>query len=295
MRQEWVGKRQAPRTSVQLRAQMRFDSERPPVECTINDISLTGARLTVPDAGPYPDEFDIYIPARSETKWARVRWREDLQLGVEFPKGRKGEDGVAPAVMSRLTALEARATNEIASDPGRDWSSQIGALEERLAALEDANAAARASGGGEEGSQALGSLHTDASLGLSQNSPPENAWLEAILDRTAHIESRCAALEAETGRERRRLDSLDTGLADQARRIENLAQGADGGLAAARQTDAGPPENRSDHAPPPDMGAIQSMETRIGSLETAVQDLRGSLQGLILLLSAQIARSASKS
>lgn len=273
MRQEWVGKRQAVRTTVQLRAQMRFESGRPPVECTITDISLFGARLTVPDAGPYPDDFDIFIPARSETKWARVRWREDLQLGVEFPKGRRNdESGATTAILSRLAALEKRSEQDAEPLPAFDASPQIGALEARLAALEQRSSL------------------------LDRDEPPSdpevgNAWLEAMLERTAELETRCQAIETGMQRNAEQLNGLGTNMADLARKIEGLMARPEPEPPQEPHQASSVADAQADPLLLAQAVASGSIETRMRALEGAATELRGSLQALILLLSAQIARS----
>ena len=54
-----------------------------PVQCTIVDVSTTGARLTTERVDLLPDEFDL---ALKETLLRRcqVVWRRDNQVGIKF-------------------------------------------------------------------------------------------------------------------------------------------------------------------------------------------------------------------
>ncbi len=70
---DWVGKRAAARQNCQMRAEMRFLDGRPPMECTIIDISATGCRVQLPSEFECPEDFDLFIPSRSETKIAKIR------------------------------------------------------------------------------------------------------------------------------------------------------------------------------------------------------------------------------
>ncbi|MDF2117982.1 PilZ domain-containing protein [Roseiarcaceae bacterium H3SJ34-1] len=106
MRNEWIGRRQAVRQTCHMRAEMRFLDGRVPIECTVIDISATGARVQLPDGFECPEDFDLFIPSRSETKIAKMRRQEDNVAGVAFLKSRHEDPLVLQSIVERLARLE---------------------------------------------------------------------------------------------------------------------------------------------------------------------------------------------
>ncbi|MBV1707008.1 MAG: PilZ domain-containing protein [Hyphomicrobiales bacterium] len=84
MRSVWIGKRQGNRTACSIKAKV-FDDENPAIaELTIIDLSPTGARARLEKNVPLPEFFQISIPSRDETRYARLRWHRDVLVGFEF-------------------------------------------------------------------------------------------------------------------------------------------------------------------------------------------------------------------
>lgn len=54
------------------------------VDCTIKDISLTGAKLICGDQYSVADQFRFMIPSDNTIQPAKVVWRKDNMLGIEF-------------------------------------------------------------------------------------------------------------------------------------------------------------------------------------------------------------------
>lgn len=106
VRNEWVGRRQAMRQTCQMRAELRFTDGRLPIECTIIDISAVGARLTLPDGFDCPEDFDLYIPSRDETKQAKVRRVTDDGVAIAFVKARQQDTQTVQSIQERLARLE---------------------------------------------------------------------------------------------------------------------------------------------------------------------------------------------
>jgi len=76
--------------------------------CLVNNISNSGARITISESIPLGAEFKISIPQRGITCVARQVWRQGDQLGVAF----QPDPGVAAAQSgadkdARIRALEA--------------------------------------------------------------------------------------------------------------------------------------------------------------------------------------------
>ena len=141
MRQEWVGKRKSMRQTVLIRAQVQFLDNTPSRECTIIDISKGGARLETDDLAALPETFDIFIPARNETRYARITRREESFVCVEFLRSRGDDTKLMDELIRRLNSLEEMAGAE-GKLPKRA-SPKVTALEARLAALETELAAVR--------------------------------------------------------------------------------------------------------------------------------------------------------
>lgn len=55
---------------------------RQPIDCLVWDMSVNGARLTLSHNVPLPPEVSVLIG--NVTHRARVVWRKDPQIGVEF-------------------------------------------------------------------------------------------------------------------------------------------------------------------------------------------------------------------
>lgn len=54
------------------------------VDCTVRDISESGARLLCADPTRIPDEFRLVFQADRTMRDVRVMWRRDGQIGVQF-------------------------------------------------------------------------------------------------------------------------------------------------------------------------------------------------------------------
>jgi hypothetical protein len=76
-------RRSLPRRRVHRRAQIIFNRGTAVIDCTLHDISTTGARLKVGSPIGIPDTFDLAAMG-GETRHCRVVWRKIDQIGVEF-------------------------------------------------------------------------------------------------------------------------------------------------------------------------------------------------------------------
>ncbi len=103
---DWVGKRKAARQPVNMRGELRFLDGRPPVTCRITDISATGSAIELSEEIPNLDDFDLFIEARSETKFCKVRRADGVRLGVAFLKSRLDDPLVMQTLMERVLRLE---------------------------------------------------------------------------------------------------------------------------------------------------------------------------------------------
>jgi hypothetical protein len=103
---DWVGKRQAARQPVNMRGEVRFLDGRPPIECLIIDISATGCALDLLGDVEAPEDFDLFIPSRGETKICKIRRNNGQKLGVAFLKSRLDDPLVMQTLLERVGRLE---------------------------------------------------------------------------------------------------------------------------------------------------------------------------------------------
>jgi hypothetical protein len=81
--------RRKPRRQFHYSAQILTDKKGPPRECSISDISETGARLLLARDEELPDRFVLLLTASGDARRVcRVVWRTGMAVGVEFPDGR---------------------------------------------------------------------------------------------------------------------------------------------------------------------------------------------------------------
>jgi hypothetical protein len=299
MRQEWVGKRQAVRTSVQLRAQLRFGADRPPLDCTIMDISQTGARILIAsEEEALPQTFDIHIPARSELKWGRVRWRERQQIGIEFLKTRPGDrDSVEAGLIERLMRLEDRVNEIAAGNTGLDEHADadtakslerierwLGEAHER----QDADA------------DRLAKLEAAASTGELRKAGVDPSALEDVSARLDDFSRRAFFQDSDPDPRLVTHESFKD-LSDQFRkniaRLDRLVLELSNRLAALQSAAApvaveSPPPPAQPGAPSETWAAPEAIERRLLVLESSTQEIRASLRTLVLLTASQFTKRA---
>jgi hypothetical protein len=76
-------KRRAPRFRALLIASI-VTRDRVPLNCTVNQLSATGARLSIGTTIALPDEFEITISQKNIACHARLVWRKGDQAGIDF-------------------------------------------------------------------------------------------------------------------------------------------------------------------------------------------------------------------
>ena len=54
------------------------------VDCVIRDISKTGAKIICKDQAAVANEFRFFVPSDNTICYAKVVWRRDDLLGIEF-------------------------------------------------------------------------------------------------------------------------------------------------------------------------------------------------------------------
>lgn len=65
--------------------------------CALSDISNTGARIDVEDAGKLPNTFELWLAGNgSARRKCRVVWREPTQVGVRFEGRAAAGEQISP-------------------------------------------------------------------------------------------------------------------------------------------------------------------------------------------------------
>jgi len=101
------------RTRTFLKAVVYYDNRRASIECTIRDLSDTGARIAFTTLVTVPDNIELHIPQKQMTLAAQVRRRDGCEIGVSFQNQRSGEPrrGIDGDMAERVTKIE----NEVAA------------------------------------------------------------------------------------------------------------------------------------------------------------------------------------
>ncbi|MDB5615796.1 PilZ domain-containing protein [Tardiphaga sp.] len=77
-----IDKRTAPRQRVLKRGMIAFGGSS--VDCTVRNISITGARVDVESPVGLPQTFLLLIEADQFVRRSRSVWFKDRQLGIAF-------------------------------------------------------------------------------------------------------------------------------------------------------------------------------------------------------------------
>ena len=65
-------------------ARILFNDHRSVIDCTVRNLSPTGACLNVASALGIPERFDVMFDADQTVRPCRMVWHKEKQLGVEF-------------------------------------------------------------------------------------------------------------------------------------------------------------------------------------------------------------------
>ena len=98
----------AVRARTFLKGIVYYNNRGTSIECTIRDISDTGAKVEFSSLVTLPDLIELYIPQKQKTYQARVMRREPYEIGISFEDQRSGEArrGVDGELAERVVKLE---------------------------------------------------------------------------------------------------------------------------------------------------------------------------------------------
>ena len=123
-----VEARRGDRVRSFLRARIIFNNKNSSIDCTIKNISPSGAKIEVCNTFAIPAEFDLSIPAKNRVVRARMMWRDAEAIGVEFQEHGSKRNGSGETDVETLEQENRRLRARIAilakrlEDLGQDAS-----------------------------------------------------------------------------------------------------------------------------------------------------------------------------
>jgi hypothetical protein len=79
--------RSSKRQRTLLEGRIVFNNRFSLIECRVRDLSDTGARIMFEHPVTIPPEFELEIPSRELSAWARVMWSNGREHGIRFTEG----------------------------------------------------------------------------------------------------------------------------------------------------------------------------------------------------------------
>ncbi len=82
-------KRASKRRRTVLKGRVLFNNRASVFDCSVRDLSETGARLTLADVSALPADFELEIPSKDLRVRVRVMWSRGTNHGVRFVEGQR--------------------------------------------------------------------------------------------------------------------------------------------------------------------------------------------------------------
>lgn len=80
------------------------DKRRPPIDCTVRDLSDNGAKIEVLENAPLPYEFEFEIPDLNLCVRTRVAWTNGRSYGLMFIEAPRMTEVASPSALLTETA-----------------------------------------------------------------------------------------------------------------------------------------------------------------------------------------------
>nr|WP_281411558.1 PilZ domain-containing protein [Enterovirga sp. DB1703] len=114
----------APRLRTLLMARAEFNGGATTVDCTVRDLSESGARLQVPGSAVLPPRFVLFVPKHGRRYDAEIRWQRDGFIGIEFVRDEAEaqgghQEGERVAKLEAEVARLRRLIEAIRADPSQ--------------------------------------------------------------------------------------------------------------------------------------------------------------------------------
>ena len=88
-------RRRHPRAGTLKSARILLNRHYSVIDCTVRNLSPTGACLDVATTLGIPDRFDVMFDADKSIRPCRLIWHKDKQIGVEFASDVEEEEQLA--------------------------------------------------------------------------------------------------------------------------------------------------------------------------------------------------------
>jgi hypothetical protein len=109
-------KRKARRQSMRHTAWLAVSAEQR-TDCTLSDVSDTGARVDVQDSTTIPDHFVLMLSSNGAARrFCRVVWRKPRQVGVKFARSLADAANAAPTAANATLVPQADADAAVAKN-----------------------------------------------------------------------------------------------------------------------------------------------------------------------------------
>ena len=99
-------RRQSERLPSILEGRIVLGRDAPHLQCTLRDISSTGARIWLPAAIELPQQFELRIPALEQTMPVQLMWSNGKTHGVMFQEELQGLPANSDDVPDDIQTLE---------------------------------------------------------------------------------------------------------------------------------------------------------------------------------------------
>jgi hypothetical protein len=100
-------KRRAPRQRAFLRARLSYGDGAIAVDCVVNQISSSGAKIALSENVALPERFRVEIAQKNVDRTAKLVRRDGDGAAIEFIDAEEADDSGEPALQLRLRLLEA--------------------------------------------------------------------------------------------------------------------------------------------------------------------------------------------
>jgi hypothetical protein len=100
-------RRQSERLPSILEGRVVLEKEASKLQCTLRDISATGARIWLPASMELPREFDLEIPVLQQIMPVQLMWSKGRTHGVQFLQELQGQsDGTSDGILDSVQPPE---------------------------------------------------------------------------------------------------------------------------------------------------------------------------------------------
>jgi hypothetical protein len=101
---DFADKRGSRRARSLLKGQVIFNNRHSILDCTIRDISETGARIAFAHPLDIPEEFELNIPKKGSTARASVVWSNGPEHGIIFIRELEAQGATSPHPADRVAS-----------------------------------------------------------------------------------------------------------------------------------------------------------------------------------------------